>query len=317
MQMTVNTDAPGITTLTSEVGAPILVDAVLNRDGWSDKEGLTIEREAAFRLALDYDSGLFSKAPGAYYTLLVKPNTDSTDAGLAGTGYLTVTVDKKGKVKTAGKLADGTSVSMSSVVQLKAAEPTLVLFNAPRTYSGGCFLAGLTFSREALAPGRVLLNGSAQWENRNPRATSGGDFSFALDVQGGWYSKKDTLKKMFNNDDGLVASALDWHIDAAFNAKGTGLNALPACKKNPLSNPACLKLSVKPKTGLFSGSFIEEVGGKSVTRKMQGVLTPALTDADGLTGIAGAGYFLIPQTVPFKFNQSGDFMLEPDCGCGD
>ncbi|MCL2104018.1 MAG: hypothetical protein FWH21_03035 [Kiritimatiellaeota bacterium] len=318
LEMAVSTDVPGEVLLSATATATVSIGATFVRDGWSDKEGIVVEREGALRLVQDYDSGLLSKAPGGYYTLLVLPSTDSENAGLAGTGYLTITVDRKGKVKTAGKLADGTAVSLSSVLLLDASMgvPCLWIATAPKTYSGGFFKADLIFTREAVAPGRVLLNGPALWESWNPRATDvlNDGFQFALDTQGGWYAKNDTLKKMYNNEDGLVAHAQSWDVNAAFNAKGTGLNALPAC--GTAGNVACLKLSVKPKTGLFSGSFREDVGGKTVTRNLVGVLTPSLTDADGLTGTAGGGYYLIPQTTPYKFNQSDNFLLEPDCGCG-
>jgi hypothetical protein len=319
VKLAINTIAPGAGngSLSSADG----ISAELSRDGWSDKEGLKAEREAALRLALNYNSGAISKASGGYYTLIM---TNGVDNGMAGTGYLTITVDKKGKVKTAGKLADGTALSMSSALLLDASGiPYLDLATAPKAYAGGFFTARLEFTREALAPGRVLLNSTpnapALWKSRNPRAigTQNAGFQIELDVLGGWYSKTDKLADMYDDSVGLIANVQGWMVNAAFNAKGTGLSALPAC--GSANNGACLKLSVKPKTGLFTGSFNESVNNKTVTRKLQGVLTPALTFEGafgGLDGIAGAGYYLVPQTTPYKFNLSGDFVLEPDCDCG-
>jgi len=313
LTLSVSTNVPGRASLTSVTG--VLFDATLNRDGWSDKEGLAVAREDAFRLALDYPAGVISKSPGGYYTLIMT-NTDTT-AGFAGTGYMTTTIDKKGKIKAAGKLADGTSVSLSSVLLMDASDvPYVALFSAPKAYSGGYFLAWSWFHREVLAPGRVLLDGEAVWESRNARATGvlNEGFHFGLNILGGWYAKNDTLKQMYADSEGWTAKADVLDVTVAFNAKGNGLNAIPAAE-----NPASLKLSVKPKTGLFSGSFREVDGGKTVTRKLMGVLTPALVIDDGfggLIGTAGAGYYLLPQTAPYKFNLSGDFVLEPDCGCG-
>ena len=311
LTLKVNSVLPG----TAEIGLVTFpgVTGLLYRDGWSDSS-LAPEREDALRLALNYDSGVLSKAPGGYYTIAM-PLTGGDDGGtgLNGTGYLTLTVDKKGKVKTSGKLADGTSVSMSSMLMMpNTTTLNLCLLNAPKAYQGGLLMTVMGITRDPVT-GRVLVNGDALWANQNSKATSAGMFNLGLDVVGGWYSKTDSLADMYATE-GWIATNQNWSVNVAFNAKGTGLNTLPSCGSD--DNPACLKLSVKPKTGLFNGSFKETVSGKSVTRTLQGVLTPALTDVDGLGGISGMGFYLIPQTTPHKFNQSGDFILEPDCGCG-
>ena len=315
LKLQVNPALPGMAQLGAPDGSgyPVLSGA-LYRDGWSDSS-LAPEREEALRLALNYDSGVLSKAPGGYYTVaLPLHGGDDAGTGLLGTGYLTLTVDKKGKVKTSGKLADGTSVSMSSTLAMPSTTNlNLYLLNAPKAYQGGLLLTIMEFGRDSLT-GRILLDGEAFWSNQNPKATSTGGFALGLDVVGGWYSKTDSLIDMYASD-GWFAKAQDWEVSVAPNAKGTGFAALPSCGSD--DNPACLKLSVKTKTGLFSGSFTETVPGvkKPVTRKLEGVLTPTLTDADGLGGISGMGFYLLPQTTPHKFNLSGDFVLEPDCGC--
>ena len=300
-------------------GAEYVQGAYLARDGWADK-ALASEREAALRLALNYESGLLSKAPGGYYTIALPLSEHFRDNGLDGTGYLTVTVDKKGKVKAAGKLADGTAVSMATALRLgENMEPYLNLYTAPKAYSGGCFLGGVAIDRE-LVTGRILANGVASWESRNPRATGvqGEGFYLILEPVGGWYATKDSLRQMYANaDDGWFAEAQDWSVEVSANSKGTGFNALPSCKSP--DNAPCLKLSVKMKTGVLSGSFSETVGSKKVTRKLQGVLTPTLTAVHGYEpeGFSGRGFFLLPQTAPYKYNKSDDFLLMLDCGCGD
>ena len=299
LTLSVSTNAPGVVLLTSADGT---VTAHLNRNGWSDKV-LTAERDAAMRLALNNPAGSLSKAPSGYYTLTIPATDESVAAGLAGTGYMTLTLDKKGKVKVAGKLADGTSVSLSGVLLLDDGNvPYVMLLVSPRAYSGGAFIVSLS----VYFSGCARLSGNALWENRNPKATAieGDGFSFTLSVAGGWYAKAETLRQMYVGHDGVSAETLGSPVYLGFNAKGTGL-ITPACDE---ANPACLKVSLKSTTGLFSGSFREPAldGKKDVTRKLFGVLTQG--DAD----VAGAGFSLFPQTVPYKHTQSETFLLSLD-----
>ena len=312
MAFYVSTNAPGAALLLSESGVFPQIVANLNRDGWTDKEGLTDGRDAALRLALNYAAPNLSKASAGYYTMVLS----STNNMLAGSGYLTITIDKKGNVKAAGKLADGTAVSMSSVLLVDEATgtPGLSFATAPKAYSGGFFAVWTTsFAYEAIAPGRIQLFGEGLWESSNTKAP----FSIGLDAAGGWYPQNAKLTEMYTWPE--AATSTNWFATASAwegegygiwvnpNAKGTGFNALP--KSGP-ENPKGLKLSVVAKTGLFSGSFTEVVGNKSVTRKVMGVLTPALPNVSDGLGIAGAGFYLVPQ------NQSGKFELEVNCGCG-
>ena len=292
------------------------IEANLYRDGWSDSP-LAPAREAALRLALNYNSGALSSAPGGYYTAALSPSRNQgTAAGQEGSGFLTMTLDKKGKVKVAGRLADGTSVSLSSALLLSDTAFGLNLFSAPKTYSGGYLLVETGFARDSQT-GTILVDGDALWENRNPKATGvqGEGFRLRLEVLGGWYSKKTSLVQMYPAAaDGWNAEAQGVEIDLKANKRGTGFDASP-CKSE--DNPACLKLSVKMKTGLFKGTLIEAASGKKV--KLLGVLTPALTQVYGYeqNGFSGKGFFLIPQASPYKHNKSGNFVLWPDCGCGE
>ena len=299
----VSTNAPGAVLLTSADGA---VTARLNRNGWSDKV-LTAERVAALRLALNNPAGSLSKAPSGYYTLVVLPSDETIAAGLAGTGYMTLTLDKKGKIKVVGKLADGIAVSLSGVLLLDGDNaPYMMLSVSPRTYSGGTFAMSLS----AYFAGCARLSGDALWENRNPKATAveGDGFSFALSVDGGWYAKAETLRQIYAGHGGVSAETLGVPVRFGFNAKGTGLGPV-ACDE---ANPACLKVTVKSSTGVFSGSFREpSPGGKrDVTRKLFGVLTPALVQGD--EDAAGVGFWLIPQAAPHKHMQSEAFQLNLD-----
>ncbi|MCL1921847.1 MAG: thioredoxin family protein [Kiritimatiellaeota bacterium] len=300
LALSVTTNAPGVVAIASADGT---IAARLNRNGWSDKV-LSPERDAALRLALNYPAAALSKAPSGYYTLVIPATAETVAAGLAGTGYLTLTIDKKGKTKAAGKLADGTSVSMSGVVLLdEDNKPYMRIFVSPKAYSGGVFLAPLAVHFSGCA----RLSGDALWESRNPKATAVLDegFRFALPVQGGWYAKTATLRTMYAGE-GFSAEIPDGHVYFAFNAKGTALLAATCDEENP----ACLKVAVKSTTGLFSGSYREppaDGAKKGVTRKLFGVLTPALTQ-DG-ADFAAAGFIPLPQVSPHKHTQSEAVLL--------
>ena len=299
LTLCVTTNAPGVASLTSADGA---VTAHLNRNGWSDKT-LTPERGAALRLALNNPAGSLSKAPAGYYTLHLPATDEAAEVGLAGTGYLTLTLDRKGKTKIAGRLADGTSVSMSGVLMLDELDkPYMMLFTAPRAYSGGAFFASVS----VYVSGGMRLSGDALWESKNPKATAvlGDGFSLLLPVAGGWYAKAGTLRQMYTGRDGLTAETTDTQVHFGFNAKGTGLNAVTCDEDNPM----CLKVSLKSATGLFTGSFREPApdGKKDVTRKLFGVLAQDPDNAD----FTGAGFYLIPQTVPYKHTQSEAFLMK-------
>ncbi len=131
-----------------------------------------------------------------YYTATLPGNE------AVGSGYLTLTVDKAGKIKTAGKLADGTPVSLSGTLIHGGLGVFVPLYTVPVAYKGGRFFGLAEFVKpydgESLH-GEVYLRqpGDApfQWESRNPQATGeyGKGFSRQLGITGGWYSKTENL----------------------------------------------------------------------------------------------------------------------------
>ncbi len=119
-----------------------------------------------------------------------------------GSGFLTLTVDKAGRVKTAGKLADGTPVSLSGTLIHGGLSVFAPLYTVPAAYKGGSFFGLAEFVKpydgESLH-GEVYLRQSGDapflWSNRNPQATfeTGKGFSRELGITGGWYSKTENL----------------------------------------------------------------------------------------------------------------------------
>ncbi len=121
-----------------------------------------------------------------------------------GSGYLTLTVDSAGRVKTAGKLADGTSMSMSGTLILDGdGRVFAVVYTAPYAYKGG-FLSGLAefagAERDAVFL-RLLDGVPFQWQSRNPQATAryGEGFARETAVTGGWYDKIGNLYDYYRN----------------------------------------------------------------------------------------------------------------------
>jgi YD repeat-containing protein len=169
-------------------------------DGWFAAVA-TGDPEAALYRNVWKDAGM--TAVGAYYVgyyTAALPGSDSY-----GSGYLTFTVDKAGSVKTTGKLADGTVVSLSGTLLIdEAGHVFTVLYTAPATYQGGCLFGLAEFFRESpTAPVCVrLLEGLPfLWENRNPQATRhyAVGFNRELGLSGGWYDKVGNLYDYYRN----------------------------------------------------------------------------------------------------------------------
>jgi uncharacterized repeat protein (TIGR02543 family) len=255
--------------LGSADGGPSLV---LYRNVWSDADG------AAF--LSDYVG---------YYTAVL-PCGDSS----CGSGYVTMTLDKKGKVKTSGKLADGTSISLSGPLILDEAGDVFAVFYAsPVLYKGGSLfgLAGFSESADGVMVVYPLEDGPFLWTSSNPQATEtyGAGFSRKAGLVGGWYNKAANLYGYYAGKDltvGTDAGASTPRIVAGTNVYAsvwwdpngialavvtnrlgamTGLAAPQAGVpvKNAdgtydyaaANNTVGLKIGLNRATGLFKGSF--------------------------------------------------------------
>ena len=145
----------------------------------------------------DKDMSVAATNYTGYYTAELPGNREEGDE--YGSGYLAFTVDKAGGVKTAGKLADGTAVSLSgTLIYDEAGEVWTALYTAPTAYKGGCLFGSAMFSKASESSPLLVspLDGSSfLWENRNPQATQAClGFSRKLGLTGGWY---DTLGNLY------------------------------------------------------------------------------------------------------------------------
>lgn len=116
-----------------------------------------------------------------------------------GSGYLLFTADSLGRVKTAGRLADGTTVSLSGTLLLDAGNRVFAaVYASPSAYRGGGLFGLAEFVQPeggGAAAVRLLDGAPFLWTSSNPQATAlyGEGFGRALELSGGRYSKTGDL----------------------------------------------------------------------------------------------------------------------------
>jgi formylglycine-generating enzyme required for sulfatase activity len=183
-----------------------------------------------------------------------------------GSGYLAFTVDKSGGVKTVGKLADGTAVSLGGTLILdESGRVWTVLYAAPAAYLGGGLFGIAEFVKPEQGPVTVrVLNGQALlWQNLNPLSTGdydAGGFSRDLGLQGGVYNTLINLRSYYEN--GLSVGGVNLPSLTAVtkftdvNELGTGkitwaeTNLIAAADG---ASPNGLALAITPATGTGTG----------------------------------------------------------------
>ena len=183
------------------LGGPDGIGMVMYRDSWKE-EGMP---------------DLLSTYVG-YYTATLPGNSEY------GSGYLTFTVNSTAKVKTLGKLADGTSVSMGgSLIVDESGQVWTVLYAAPSSYKGGVFFGLAEFAkRDGKANDlRCLWERPVLWSSSSLQATEvyGAGFARGLWLDGGWYSKTDNLYTYYVDKD--LAVGTDTNAPAPVLTVGT------------------------------------------------------------------------------------------------
>lgn len=233
-----------------------------------------------------------SKYAGYYTVSLVAPGAMSGEP--MGSGYMTMTVDAKGKVKVAGMLADGTSYSASSLVAALGtlgddATITVPLYSCKKTALFGGWLT-IRFPADGSNPVAAIDSPDTDlvWKDDDPASTRGGEEGFALCLQpvGGWYDKVSNLQRSYLESDLSVdlpegVEALDEIMEAlalgddyAFVAQPSGqavelLGDTFSVEKQKLVkdsskklndwsssvNATGLKITFKKATGIVNGTF--------------------------------------------------------------
>jgi hypothetical protein len=205
------------------------------------------------------------------YTFVI-PGTSDSNAGPFGFSYGTVKVSSSGVVTLAGSLADGTTISQSSVISQDGYWPLYV-----NLYGGNGSLWGTN-----LFIGYTITNASAlSWINA-------ANSSKTAVYRSGFTNQQASLE-------GGILPNQPWPAD--FTATLRESNLFTITITNLSDNTNELTLKTNKTTGVISGSFAYP-GSTKPTIKVNGVILqlPGQTNAEG--------YFL-------GTNQSGEFILDP------
>ena len=273
-----------------------------------------------------------------YYTIQLSEPFNNTSATIStlprGYGYLTLNANKNtGAVRIAGKLADGTSVSQSTILipyiseeGISAAVPFFASIYSRKGSASGLFWLDPTGTGSATVVTDSDSGWCLRWENAkdggfvgylNAVGASYDNATVALNPAGylllaepgdiPWYEANATAASGLLRWDALLRG-----IPAAINARGNGV-ALPKGTAPVLAdgdydysaeNSARATLSVKQSTGIFTGSFtgslnVPQASGKARLRQSKasfaGVL---LQNADGTVTLPGNGYATVNATGP-------------------
>ncbi len=255
-----------------------------------------------------------AEAFAGYYTFGMDLSSNIGDPAVPqGTGYGTATASTGGTIKWAGRLADGTAVTGSSIFDLGGLWSSFNLLYAAKGSLHGWrdmdLGPGVNFSLNT-------MGGSLTWLRQPQAATvrlySGGFGPISLNVHGGKYTKPSAGLIVLGLDDpttfvdgkNAVIAFAGGGIETASRFAGLDLEAFTISSRNIASfakagtpeNPASLRLSLNAATGLFSGGFVlSDVNPASPTT--------TVTRSVGYFGVLlsqelkGKGYFVSP-TLP-------------------
>ena len=215
------------------------------------------------------------------YTIVLPPDTGSPE-GPQGDGVGSMSVTSDGKIKFAGKLADGTKTSQSTTLSKSGSWPFYASL-----YLGKGSLVGV--SMLDTNPPDSDLSGNLLWfKQAQPGARySPAGFTNAVAMLGSAYLPPNATNAALN----LTSASL------AFTNTELGLAIENQIALNPLGtianlSPNKVSLSLSKSTGLFSGSVTPPPGGKAWP--FSGVLLQKRN--------MGAGFLL-------GTNQSGEVLL--------
>ena len=239
--------------------------------------------KAAWESAMAAHAGYYTVSLTAPYAILGEP---------CGNGYMTMTLDAKGKARLAGKLADGTAYSGSATASLieGAAAPfvRVPLYAQKSSWVFGGWLSIKTGDNGIPVTTIDLPDSDLAWKNDASSSTRDGEEGFALDIVpvGGWYDTVSNLQRFYLESDFSVDlpegdNALDDIMDAlnlgddySFAAQPSGQaidlvgNSLLVAKQilskdvsrksydwATSANASNVKLAFKRATGIVSGTF--------------------------------------------------------------
>ena len=278
-----------------------------------------------------------------YYTVAMVPECPQGGAP-EGCGYLTLTVDSKGKIKAAGRQADGASLSFSASAFIAgdlfadSADRTMTLI-APlhKAKAKDCFGGELQIVREISdlfydednSYALVDSNSTLIWADASataaydPEADEFGGFLLTLTPVGGWYDKVVNMQAYYKNS----AVSVDAGATGVDEELPDGALVLFEGDKLVVAKDAGVTLSFARATGILTGTLAYTADG-TTTKGLKHAGVALMNsqsqsyfgrDSDVLT----AGYFLRTEKVGAKkVSVSSPFFLlteqvDPDFAAGD
>jgi hypothetical protein len=270
---------------TNALIATMTLDLTNGTDRLTGSISEEVTNTAGWSVPLELDHLVFSKTDATSfagkYTIVLPPDPGSPE-GPRGDGVGSMSVTPDGKIKFAGKLADGTKASQSTTLSKSGSWPFYVSL-----YSGKGSLVGSSLLDTNLPDSD--LSGNLLWfKQAQPGARySPAGFTNGVAMVGSSYRPPDATNAALNLTSGTLAFT-NLELGLAFENQIT--LSPPATIANLSPNKISLSLS-KP-TGLFTGSVTPPSGGKAWP--FSGVLLQKRT--------MGAGFLL-------GTNQSGAVLL--------
>ena len=223
-----------------------------------------------------------TNAVGYYTAALVPSGVFAADGIPAGNGYLTLTLDAKGKARVAGMLADGTTrLSYSSIVAVRDGGETLrvpvFLARSPYCFGGTLKLVRGESGTYFIDSGELLA-----WNNDDAALTYDGEEGWRMELEpvGGYFNTVDNLQAHYLTHAVSVSAAVEDIPEEAFangysfvagvtpDGKDVSIqgNALSVERKALVRdgqaydlansvNPCNVQVKLARATGLVTGSF--------------------------------------------------------------
>lgn len=315
-----------------ESDVSITMEALPDAKGSGYQEGVYYEGRVVRDNSKLVDWQTAASAFAGYYTVSL-PVMTALDGAPLGNGYLTLTVDAKGKVKIAGMLADGTKYSGAASAVLALADvdgaPAMrvPLFADKATTVFGGWLTLCTGEDGVPVIWTDLFDTMLLWANDDPKSTRDGVEGFMLSIHpvGGWYDTVSNLQRSYLESDLSVAlpegdEALAEIQDALGLSEGYQFMARPDNTPVTLNgdkmevekqkfvttnklkdwdasvNASNVKITFNRKTGIVNGSF---------DLWYEGVNAKGVTEQKSVTGLKHNGVLLLSRDAM-------DQTLDPD-----
>ena len=278
-----------------------------------------------------------------YYTVALVPDGVCVgDDAPAGNGFVTLTIDAKGKVKVAGQLADGkTKPSISATAAIEGDSLVVPVYTGKKPMCfGGVVRIALADESAGVKSAVVDSSEPLVWYSDDAAQTYYGDEGWSIDLVpvGGWYDKIVNLQAYYLTSQLSVSACgfsdlpketltagYEWVTDNGAEANGTKVSvsgdkfdtAKQKLVKDTVSklndfgaseNAANVKVSVARATGLVTGSFVawstNGTAQKNTSVKHQGVLLLNRDEAAPVDpAIASFGFFTIPNVKLSSYNE--------------